>query len=112
MIIKTSEHVYGGHILCQAPRQLPPLRGVAKGGTHPTKIKFVGKLIISDYQATVRMLYLLPVRMLYLLLILLQTSMIYNGIFVFVDKLGDLHPLPQQFSLASPLPPLRGAAWI
>ena len=43
-------------------------KGRAGGGLPHPNIQFVGKLLISDHQATVRMLYLL--------LILFQTSMI------------------------------------
>ena len=61
-------------------------RGVAKGAMwgvpHPLNIQFDGKSIISDHQTTVRMLYLL--------LILFQTSMIYNGIFVFCRQIDDI----------------------
>ena len=38
----------------------------------------------------------------YLMLTLFQTSMIYNGIFVFVGKLGDLHPPPTIFFSFTP----------
>ena len=63
------------------------LRGVAKRGVrgvlHPSNIQFVGKLMISDHQATVKMLHLL--------LILFQTSMIYiNGILVFFRQIDDI----------------------
>ena len=53
--------------------------GISRKFSNLADWQFVGKLMISDHQATVRMLQLL--------LILFQTSMIYIGIFVFCRQI-------------------------